>query len=127
MRWRGGTRKFVLREAMRDWLPADVRLRLTSPDAGSAFVPTLRALADDGLFRGSDIEREGWVDAGALRAFYDQILSRQADGDDYTNDVWPMWIVAAVELWMREVSDRHTSESREGRCDEMMTPLTSGS
>ena len=126
LRWRGDTRKFVLREAMRDRLPAEVRLRRTSPDAGSAFVPTLRALADEGLFRDSDVEREGWVDSAALRAFYDQILARQADGDDYTNDVWPMWIVAAVELWMREVSDRHATDDREDTCDEMTTPLTSG-
>ena len=73
----------------------------------------LRALADEGLFQHPAVEREGWVDAGEARAFYDQILARQASGDpDYTDDVWPMWIVASVELWMREVADRSSSDRR---------------
>lgn len=111
LRWRGGARKFVLREAMRGQVPVEVRRRRTSPDAGSVFVPTLRALADGGLLRDAEIEREGWVDPVEVRAFHDQILARQASGDpEYTRDVWPMWIVAAVELWMREVADRHSTD-----------------
>jgi asparagine synthase (glutamine-hydrolysing) len=126
LRWRGGAQKFVLREAMREQLPVEVRLRRTSPNAGSAFVPTLRALADEGLFRHPAIEREGWVDPGEALAFHDQILARQASGDPgYTDDVWPMWIVAAVELWMREVADRSSSDEEEQTC-ETTTALTSG-
>lgn len=126
LRWRGGTRKFVLREAMREQLPLEVRRRRSSPDAGCTFVPTLRALADEGLFRHPAIEREGWVDSGEVRGFYDRILARQASGDpDYTDDVWPMWIVASVELWMREVADRSSSDEEEQTC-EMTTALTSG-
>ena len=127
LRWRDGTRKYVLREAMREQLPVDVRLRPASPDAGSAFVPTLGALADEGLFRHPAIEREGWVHSGEAQAFHDRILARQTSGDpDYTDDVWPMWIVAAVELWMREVADRHSPDDEEDTCDEMTTALTSG-
>ena len=126
MRWRGGTRKLVLREAMRDRLPEEVRLRRISPNAGSAFVPTLRALTDEGVLRHPAIEREGWVNPGEAKAFYDRILARQAGGDpDYTDDVWPMWIVVAVELWMREVVDRTSTGSEEDTCVEMMTASTS--
>jgi asparagine synthase (glutamine-hydrolysing) len=126
LRWRDATRKFVLREAMRERLPVQVLQRQTSPNAGSAFVPTLRALADEGLFHRPAIEREGWVDPGGARAFHDQILARQASGDpDYTDDVWPMWTVAAVELWMREVADRSSTDDEEETC-EMTTALTSG-
>ena len=126
LRWRGGQRKLVLREAMRDRLPVEVLARKTSPNAGSAFLPTLRALAHEGLLRHPAIEREGWVDAGHVRTFYERILSRQRIGDpDYTDDVWPMWIVATVELWMREVADRSSSVEGEPIC-EMTTALTSG-
>jgi asparagine synthase (glutamine-hydrolysing) len=122
LRWRGGLRKWVLRESMRDRLPAEVRLRRVSPNAGSTFVPTLRDLIDTGLFRGAAIEREGWVNAGDAHAFFDRIVARQAAGDpDYTDDVWPMWIVAAVELWMREVIDRSDANQEEQRCEMVTT------
>jgi asparagine synthase (glutamine-hydrolysing) len=122
MRWRGGLRKWVLREAMRDHLPAEVRLRRVSPNAGSTFVATLRALVDAGLFRQPAIEREGWVSGGEAHAFFDRIAARQAAGDpDYTDDVWPMWIVAAVELWMREIVDRIPAVEPEDRCEIMTT------
>jgi hypothetical protein len=125
LRWSVATRKFVLREAMRDQVPVEVRMRRTSPDAGSVFVPTLRALAAEGLFRRPAIEREGWVDSGEARAFYDQIFLRQASGDrDYTDDVWPMWMVAAVELWMQEVADRPSNDQEDHTC-EMTTASTS--
>ena len=125
LRWSVATRKFVLREAMRDQLPVEVLMRRTSPDAGSVFVPTLRALAAEGLFRRPAIEREGWVDSGEARAFYDQIFLRQASGDrDYTDDVWPMWMVAAVELWMQEVADRPSNDQEDHTC-EMTTASTS--
>ena len=43
---------------------------------------------------------------------------------DYTDDVWPMWIVAGVELWMREVAGRTPADGTEDVCDEMTTGLT---
>ena len=71
------------------------------------------------------IEREGWVESGEALAFYERILARQASGDpDYTDDVWPMWIVAGVELWMREVAGRTPADGTEDVCDEMTTGLT---
>jgi asparagine synthase (glutamine-hydrolysing) len=125
LRWRGGERKFVLRDAMRDSLPAGARARPDSPNAGSVFLPALRALADQGLLRQPAIEREGWAQPGESLAFYHRILARERSGDpDYTDDVWPMWTVAAVELWMREVADRSSSDTEEDRC-EMTTALSS--
>jgi asparagine synthase (glutamine-hydrolysing) len=126
LRWRGGSRKFVLRQAMRGLVPAEVVERRTSPNGGGTFVPTLRALADEGLWERPAVEREGWVLPGAARTFYDRVLARQAAGDpDYTDEVWPLWIVAAVELWMREVADRPADDDEEQTC-EMTTALTSG-
>jgi hypothetical protein len=50
-------------------------------------------------------------------AFYHRILARQASGDpDYTDDVWPMWTIAAVELWMREVAGRLAGGQEEESC-----------
>ncbi len=127
LRCRAGVRKFVLREAMREALPPEVRVRAASPNGGSVFMPALRALVDEGLFRHPVIEREGWAEPGESRKFYDRILARQASGDsDYTDDVWSMWSVAAVELWMREVAGRSAGDQEETTCETMTTALTSG-
>jgi asparagine synthase (glutamine-hydrolysing) len=126
LRWRGPTRKFIVREAMREHLPAEIRRRRSSPDAGSVFMPTLDAFAAEGLFDQPAIEREGWTVPGEVRAYYDRIAARRASGDpDYTVDVWPMWIVSAVELWMREVVDRQAADEKEEAWDGMMTASTS--
>jgi asparagine synthase (glutamine-hydrolysing) len=127
LRRRGGVRKFVLRETMKGSLPDDVRLRDTSPNGGSAFMETLTAFAREGLFDRPLIEREGWTGAGQVRAFFDRIEGRRAAGDpDYTDDVWPMWCVATVELWMREAATGPANDmvNEEARC-EMTTALTS--
>ena len=117
-------RKFVLRDAMRGTLPEDVRIRDASPDGGPAFMPTLAALAGEGVFGRPLVEREGWTGGGEIKAFYDRIVARQAAGDpDYTEDVWPMWSVAALELWMRE-ADRPVTNNEEETC-EMTTAPTS--
>jgi asparagine synthase (glutamine-hydrolysing) len=116
LRWRDGVRKFVLREAMRGTLPEDVRARAESPNGGSVFMPALNALAAEGVFDRPIVEREGWTGHGEVQAFYGRILARQAAGDpDYTDDVWPMWSVTAVELWMRE-ADRPATNNEEATC-----------
>jgi asparagine synthase (glutamine-hydrolysing) len=118
MRWRGGLRKWLLREAMRGELPDEVRLRRISPNAGSVFVPTLFELLDEGLLREPAVERAGWVVGGEARGFFDRMLARQAGGDpDYTDDVWPMWLIVAVELWMRDVADRESADEGERPCE----------
>ena len=85
----------------------------------------MSALVGDGLLDQPAIEREGWVNSGEARAFYQRILARQAAGDpDYTDDVWPMWIVAAVELWVREVADRSPSNNGEQPCEMTSAPTS---
>ena len=122
LRWNGSTRKFLLREAMRGEIPLETLERRTSPNGGCTFMPPLRAFADEALFERPAIEREGWVHAGHVRALYNRLLARQAAGDpDYTDDVWPMWIVAAVELWMREVADRASPMDQEEQACEITT------
>lgn len=111
LRWRGGTRKFILREAMRAYLPDEIRTRRTNAEASSVFIAPLRGLVDGGLFRNAAIAREGWADLGEARAFYDGLASRYANGDpSYAADVTPMWMIAAVEIWMREVVEHDIIE-----------------
>lgn len=111
LRFRDGVRKYVLRRAMEADLPEAVVARRSSPDASARFLPTLRALFDEGAFDSPSIERAGWVDAAGVRALYRSIVDRHARGDDsFARDVWPLWSIAAVEMWMREVVEGNKAE-----------------
>jgi len=119
LRWRDGVKKYILRDAMRAYLPDEVRQRLTSPDASAPFVRTLRAMARRQMFEAPLIAREGWVDAGAVRSFYQNVVGRHDAGDSsYGDQTWPLWSVASVELWMRVqaagAADIGAEETRHG-------------
>lgn len=104
LRCRGGVKKFILREAMRGYLPDQVGGRLTSPDASSVFLAPMREWIDGGLLRAARTADQGWVDVQAVHRLDDRMASRYRAGDlSYARDVWPLWSVLAVEVWMREV------------------------
>ena len=106
LRCRDGVRKFVLRQAMRDHLPQRVGTRLTSADGSSTFLGPMRELVESGLLEAPAIEREGWADTDAVRRLYADVRHRHASGDStYVADVWPLWKILAVELWVRHVVD----------------------
>lgn len=120
LRWRDGVRKFILREAMREYLPDEVRCRLTSADAAPIFVPPLRGFLNQGLLDAPAIERQGWVDFGEARALCADMLDRHANGDaTYADAIWPLWSIAGVEIWMQEVVDRTAIE--EDSCEKTLT------
>lgn len=120
LRWRDGVRKFILREAMREYLPDEVRCRLTSADAAPIFVPLLRGFLDQGLLDAPAIERQGWVDFGEARALCADMFARHANRDaTYADAIWPLWSIAGVEIWMQEVVDRTATE--EDSCEKMTT------
>lgn len=111
LRWRGGVKKVVLREAMRGYLPDEVGRRLTSPDASSVFLAPMRESIDAGLLHSARIADQGWVDVDAVRELDERISSSYRTGDpSYAWDVWPLWSVLAVEIWMREVVESPASE-----------------
>ena len=118
LRRHDGVKKFILREAMRDYLPDDVRQRLTSPDASSVFMKPLSEVASGGLLRAPEIECAGWVDGAVARRLYDSMALRHANGDDtYGVAARPLWMIAALEVWMRDVAGSRPIE--EDRCEEM--------
>ena len=106
LRCRGAVRKFILREAMREYLPDDVGRRLTSPEGSDLFLAPMREWIDTGLLREARTAGQGWVDIDAVHRLDARISSRHGAGDpSYARDVWPLWSVLAVEVWMREVVD----------------------
>ena len=118
LRRHDGVRKFVLREAMREYLPDAVGRRMTSPDASSVFMTPLNEVATDGLLHAPAIEHAGWTDGAVARRLYDSMALRYANGDDtYGRDARPLWMIAALEMWMRDVVTLRSAE--EDVCEEM--------
>jgi asparagine synthase (glutamine-hydrolysing) len=111
LRCRGGVRKFILRDAMRAYLPDDVCGRVTSPEASAVFLEPIREWIDAGLLRAARTTDQGWVDVQAVNRLDERVFSRYRAGDpSYAWDIWPLWSVLAVEVWMREVVDARTIE-----------------
>ncbi|HMB78970.1 MAG TPA: hypothetical protein VKI43_02840, partial [Vicinamibacterales bacterium] len=66
----------------------------------------MREWIDTGLLREARTAGQGWVDIDAVHRLDARISSRHGAGDpSYARDVWPLWSVLAVEVWMREVVD----------------------
>jgi len=98
---RGGEKKWILREALRDWLPADI---LDRPKQGFS-VPLsswlradLRPWAAEVLLDPRTLDR-GYYDPGAVRG----LLDRHAGGTD--GDAKRIWALVMSELWHREFVD----------------------
>jgi len=98
---RGRQKKWILREALRGWLPDDI---LDRPKQGFS-VPIGEWLR--GELRG--IVRDVLLDPGTLARGYfrpravEWMLQRQAAGSDA--DTKPVWALFVLELWHREMLD----------------------
>jgi len=98
----GGWTKRILREAMRDYIPADVRLRKDkigyAPPQAAWLRGPLREWADD-LLASDAFARREWADAAEVRRMWSAFLA----GDDHQEaDVWRF---LSVEAWARTFLD----------------------
>ena len=103
---RGGEKKWILREALREWLPADI---LDRPKQGfsvplSSWLRTdLRSWASEILLDPRSLDR-GYFNPTAVRG----LLDRHAAGTDA--DAKRVWALVMAELWHREFLDPSRSE-----------------
>jgi asparagine synthase (glutamine-hydrolysing) len=101
-RWRGTCTKRVLRLAMKDLLPPSVRARRDKADFSVHVVRALQTLGGSDLLDHLEIASRGWVDGRRVSWMYRQMMQRFRDGDpEYTEHMFPLWMVAGVELWAR--------------------------
>ncbi len=101
LKLRDGTTKYILREAMRPTLPAEV---LTQKKAGFGapadywLAQDLREMVDDLLSEGN-LNARGLFDAKAVRAMIDE---QRKGREDWTYQIWQF---LTLELWMRAFLD----------------------
>jgi asparagine synthase (glutamine-hydrolysing) len=99
---RGGQKKWILREALREWLPSDLLDRPKqgfSVPVGDWFRHELRDLAREVLLDSHSLAR-GYFRPQAVRS----MLDRHAAGSDAEGK--RLWALFMLELWHHEFADR---------------------
>jgi asparagine synthase (glutamine-hydrolysing) len=99
---RNGWSKFAIRQAMRDLMPEDVRLRksklgFAAPDR-IWLSQDLRKLMNEMI--GGDMRSQKYVDPAALRRWYGSAKSGSANTESYLG----LFRILSLEMWMRVYS-----------------------
>jgi asparagine synthase (glutamine-hydrolysing) len=100
LKLRGGTTKYILREAMRDVLPSEIltRGKMGFPvPIGAWLRGPYRRIVDELVLSPRALER-GLLDPGAIRG----IVARHAAGEDHSERLWSL---VNLEIWHRVVVD----------------------
>ena len=98
LKLRGGTTKYILREAMRDVLPPEIltRGKMGFPvPIGAWFRGPFRGIIDELVLSPRALER-GLFDAATIRS----LVSRHAAGEDHAERLWSL---VNLEIWHRVV------------------------
>jgi asparagine synthase (glutamine-hydrolysing) len=105
LKLRGGTTKYILREAMRDVLPAEIlaRGKMGFPvPVGSWLRGPYRRVVDELVLSPRALER-GLFDAGAIRT----LVARHEAGEDHSERLWSL---VNLEIWHRVVVEGEPAE-----------------
>lgn len=105
---RGGLGKFVLRGAMKDYLPEVIRQRRTKAHFTHLTAETLLAAGQRGFFDSLSLEGLGWIDGAQVRTMYQQMVQDYAQANTkYITYVRNLWMIYGVELWFKAVFENH--------------------
>jgi asparagine synthase (glutamine-hydrolysing) len=102
---RGGTTKYILREAMRDVLPPEIltRGKMGFPvPVGAWFRGAYRGIIDELVLSPRALDR-GLLDPTAIRT----LVARHAGGEDHSERLWSL---VNLEIWHRVVVDGEPAE-----------------
>ena len=96
--------KYVLRQAIRDLLPASVAARTDKADFSTVVPAALEALGGAALLDHLHIASLGWVRQDVVSRKYREARLLFARRDEwFCREMLHLWMVAGVELWYRTV------------------------
>jgi asparagine synthase (glutamine-hydrolysing) len=95
--------KFILRHAMRDLLPDLVRERSTKAEFSPVFLRAFEALGGRQFFASLVAASQGWVCKETVGRMYAETLGVSASDDAAVPHLWPLWMIAGIELWFNTV------------------------
>ena len=102
-RQRGGQIKFIVRHAMRDLLPDLVRERSTKAEFSPVFLRAFEALGGRPFFASLVAASQGWVRQETVGRMYAETLHASSSAAAAIPHLWPLWMVAGIELWFKTV------------------------
>ena len=95
--------KFVLRQAMRGFLPAVIRERRDKAEFSETLLRVVEDQSSKQVFWNLQLERLGWVDGDLVRNGYSEMGQRHGQSNEsYASRAWPLWMVLALELWFTQ-------------------------
>lgn len=101
-RRRGPYTKFVVRQALGNDLPDEVRLRRTKGDFGHLVVEALERLGGEQFFSSLRLAEDGWVAADRALERYREMRRAIPQGHEvYGAYVPELWALASIEVWRR--------------------------
>jgi asparagine synthase (glutamine-hydrolysing) len=103
-RWKDRQTKYVLRNAMKRFLPESVRTRPTKAEFSSVFIKTFRMNGGKHLFRDLPIAATGWINQDAVNYKYNQMEAELQSGNPrYTRHACPLWMIFGINLWFESI------------------------
>ncbi len=102
LKLRGPVRKHVLRKAISDRVPEEVRLRRDKSDFTRLVSLELKNQCPPEFFRKMSIADRGWVDGGEIQKVWERLLDATSSGG-YLQDraPWSLWRAFALEHLVR--------------------------
>lgn len=102
-RYRGREVKVVLRRAMHDVLPEQVRSRQTKAQFSAVFDQAFHSLGADRLFTGLAVEGQ-WVKGEHVRSMFTSMQGCTRQGEPPPGSFfWSLWRILGIDLWYRTV------------------------
>jgi len=102
-RYRDGEVKVVLRHAMHDDLPEQVRSRQTKAEFSAVFNQAFHSLGADRLFTGLAVEGQ-WIKGEHVRSMFTSMQGCTRQGEPPPGSfLWSLWRILGIDLWYRTV------------------------
>lgn len=106
-RWRGDLTRFVVRQALAEWLPPSIRTRRSAGEGSARLLTALAAMESSRLVNGLAIADCGWVDGEVVRDLHRRMQTAAAAGDSaYIAPAQVLWTICGIERWFRDTYGR---------------------
>jgi asparagine synthase (glutamine-hydrolysing) len=106
-RWKDQQTKYILRNAMKPFLPESIRSRRTKAEFSSVFTRTFEINGGKYLFQDLPIGATGWIRQDVIdRKYLEMEAERQAGEPAYTRHACPLWMVFGINLWFEALCNR---------------------